>query len=197
MAAKVYAERVIFRDGRAEIASNLTVHKVGGHSRGLQTVRVLTRRGCVVLAPTRRASMSISSRAGHFPVLESVSDMLEGFNTMRRLASSPGHIIPGHDPLVIARYPGANPGGARHCTARCQSGARVKDACSRCLGWNARSPRWIVRSNGCTSTRPNCWPCSTDPRSHCTPTVLSATMPRDRRSPDALVRERAAIRVSS
>jgi glyoxylase-like metal-dependent hydrolase (beta-lactamase superfamily II) len=49
MAAKVYAERVIFRDGRAEIASNLTVHKVGGHSRGLQTVRVLTRRGCVVL----------------------------------------------------------------------------------------------------------------------------------------------------
>jgi glyoxylase-like metal-dependent hydrolase (beta-lactamase superfamily II) len=44
-----------------------------------------------------------------FPVLESVSDMLEGYATMRRLASSDHHVIPGHDPLVLERYPAALP----------------------------------------------------------------------------------------
>jgi len=40
-------------------------------------------------------------------VVESVTDMLEGYATMRRLASSNQHIIPGHDPLVVQRYPAA------------------------------------------------------------------------------------------
>jgi hypothetical protein len=31
--------------------------------------------------------------------------VLEGYDTLRRLADSPKHIIPGHDPLVMARYP--------------------------------------------------------------------------------------------
>lgn len=110
MVAKVYAERVIFHDGTAEIAPNLTVHKVGGHSRGLQIVRVLTRRGWVVLGSDAAHFYANFEQGRPFPVLESVSDMLEGFNTMRQLASSPRHIIPGHDPLVIARYPGAIPG---------------------------------------------------------------------------------------
>jgi hypothetical protein len=34
-------------------------------------------------------------------VLESVSGMLEGFETMVRLASSPDNIIPGHDSTVL------------------------------------------------------------------------------------------------
>jgi hypothetical protein len=34
--------------------------------------------------------------------------MLEGYNTLERLASSKDHIIPGHDPLVLARYPAAS-----------------------------------------------------------------------------------------
>jgi hypothetical protein len=36
--------------------------------------------------------------------------MLEGHATLRRLASSPQHIIPGHDPLVLKRYPAARSG---------------------------------------------------------------------------------------
>jgi glyoxylase-like metal-dependent hydrolase (beta-lactamase superfamily II) len=39
-----------------------------------------------------------------------VGDMLEGHRTLQRLASSLAHIIPGHDPLVMARYPAAAPG---------------------------------------------------------------------------------------
>jgi hypothetical protein len=36
--------------------------------------------------------------------------VLEGYQTIRRLADSPDHIIPGHDPEVAARYPAAGPG---------------------------------------------------------------------------------------
>ena len=31
--------------------------------------------------------------------------MVEGYARLRELAESPAHIIPGHDPLVLARYP--------------------------------------------------------------------------------------------
>jgi len=31
--------------------------------------------------------------------------MVAGYDRLRRLAASPGHIIPGHDPLVLERYP--------------------------------------------------------------------------------------------
>jgi hypothetical protein len=45
-----------------------------------------------------------------FPILHSHQDTLEGYATMRKLASAWNAIIPGHDPLVLARYPTARPG---------------------------------------------------------------------------------------
>jgi glyoxylase-like metal-dependent hydrolase (beta-lactamase superfamily II) len=107
MIGKIFAGRVEFHDGTAELAPNLTVHRVGGHSRGLQIVRVLTRRGWVVLGSDASHLYANFEQGRPFPVLESVSDQLEGFETMKRLASSPDHIIPGHDPLVLKCYPAA------------------------------------------------------------------------------------------
>jgi len=37
--------------------------------------------------------------------LFNLGDALEGYDTLRCLAESPRHIVPGHDPLVMARYP--------------------------------------------------------------------------------------------
>jgi hypothetical protein len=34
-------------------------------------------------------------------------EMYGAFDIIRKLAPSPEHIIPGHDPLVIERYPAA------------------------------------------------------------------------------------------
>jgi len=34
-----------------------------------------------------------------------VADTLDSFRKVERLADSPRHIIPGHDPLVMRRYP--------------------------------------------------------------------------------------------
>src|SRR6516225_1628736 len=50
MVRKLYAGRVCFHDATDEIAPGRTVHKIGGHSKGLQCVRVKTRRGHVVIA---------------------------------------------------------------------------------------------------------------------------------------------------
>jgi hypothetical protein len=40
-----------------------------------------------------------------FPIVWSVADMVDGYGRLGELAASPGHIIPGHDPLVLERYP--------------------------------------------------------------------------------------------
>ena len=45
-----------------------------------------------------------------FPIAASITDTLEGYDTLRHLASSPAHIVPGRDPLVLQRYPAAGPG---------------------------------------------------------------------------------------
>ncbi|MEW5423546.1 N-acyl homoserine lactonase family protein [Amorphus sp. 3PC139-8] len=112
MVKRVFEGRVQFHDGNSEIAPGLSVHWVGGHSRGLQVVRVRTKRGWVVLASD--ASHYYANMEGHapFPVVVDVADMLNGYDTMQALASSPRHIVPGHDPLVRARYPSSDKGDA-------------------------------------------------------------------------------------
>jgi hypothetical protein len=45
-----------------------------------------------------------------FPILHSHEDTLRGYATMRKLADAPNAIVPGHDPLVLKRYPVAKPG---------------------------------------------------------------------------------------
>jgi glyoxylase-like metal-dependent hydrolase (beta-lactamase superfamily II) len=44
-----------------------------------------------------------------FPVVYSVAEMLEGYKLLYKLADSPNHIVPGHDPLVMKYYPAARP----------------------------------------------------------------------------------------
>ena len=47
---RLYSGKVIFHEGDAEVAEGVTVHCIGGHSRGLQCVRVRTQAGWMVLA---------------------------------------------------------------------------------------------------------------------------------------------------
>ena len=37
-----------------------------------------------------------------------VEDMLKGYGTLQKLAGTPRRVIPGHDPLVMKRYPALN-----------------------------------------------------------------------------------------
>ena len=40
-----------------------------------------------------------------FPVIVDVEQTLRSYDTLARLATSKAHIVPGHDPLVLERYP--------------------------------------------------------------------------------------------
>ena len=110
MVRKVFANRVVFHDGDQQIAPGITVHRVGGHSKGLQCVRVKTRRGHVVLASDASHLYAHFQEGRVFPVTYNIGDVLEGYRTLNRLADSPDHIVPGHDPTVVTRYPAARPG---------------------------------------------------------------------------------------
>lgn len=102
---RLYAEQVRFHRGESELLPGMTLHRIGGHSAGLQAVRVWTRRGWVVLASDASHLYANMQRGAPFPIVHNVEDMLEGFRTLARLADSPDHIIPGHDPLVMQLYP--------------------------------------------------------------------------------------------
>jgi len=110
MVRKVFAGRVTFHDGVDEIVPGVTVHHIGGHSKGLQSVRVTTRRGYVVLAADAAHLYAHLESGRIFPITYNVAQVVEGYATLNKLASSPAHVVPGHDPLVLARYPAAKPG---------------------------------------------------------------------------------------
>lgn len=101
----VFAGRVRFHDGTSEIAPGITLHLVGGHTAGMQVVRVPTARGWVVLASDAAHYWSNVREHHPFPLVLDVGKMLEGFRLMEQLADGPDHIIPGHDPDVVKRFP--------------------------------------------------------------------------------------------
>ena len=100
-------------DGDHEVAPGLSVHLVGGHTAGLQLVRVNTAQFPVVIA----------SDACHFyenletdrpaPIVHHLPAVFSAFDRIRELAGG-GIVLPGHDPAVVERHrrdPGpASPG---------------------------------------------------------------------------------------
>jgi glyoxylase-like metal-dependent hydrolase (beta-lactamase superfamily II) len=108
MVHRVFDGRVAFHDGDDELAPGITLHKLGGHTKGLQVVRVTTANGPVVLASDASHFYAHLENQRVFPVLFNIADVLEGYKTLTRLAGPGRRIIPGHDPLVFERYPPAS-----------------------------------------------------------------------------------------
>jgi glyoxylase-like metal-dependent hydrolase (beta-lactamase superfamily II) len=101
----VHDGRMRFHDGAAEIAQGITLHSIGGHSGGLQVVRVPTARGWVVLASDATHFWANIRTRSPFPIVVDMARMLEGYDIVESLADGPDHVIPGHDPLVLSRFP--------------------------------------------------------------------------------------------
>jgi glyoxylase-like metal-dependent hydrolase (beta-lactamase superfamily II) len=101
----VAGERLCLVEGDAEVVPGLSVHLVGGHTAGMQVVRVETAGGPVVLA----------SDASHFyenieddhpaPLLHSTTGVYAAFDRVEELAAGSALVVPGHDPEVLVRYP--------------------------------------------------------------------------------------------
>lgn len=106
---RLYSGRVIFHDGDGEVADGVTVHCIGGHSRGLQAVRVRTVSGWLCLASDAAHYYENVFARKPFPIVVDLQNMLEGFDRIQALASHRSLLIPGHDPLVMSLFERAGP----------------------------------------------------------------------------------------
>lgn len=102
----VFADRIVFHDGDEAIFPGIELFRIGGHSGGLQVVRVATKRGRLVLASDAFHFNENRLRRAPFPIVYHLGEMLEGFDRCERLAGNdPDLLIPGHDPEVRLRWP--------------------------------------------------------------------------------------------
>jgi glyoxylase-like metal-dependent hydrolase (beta-lactamase superfamily II) len=106
---KIYSGRVQFHDGDGEVAPGVTVHRTGGHTKGLQSVRVATESGYVVLASDASHYYENFERRQPFSITLDVAETVRSYTRLEALATSRKHVIPGHDPLVLTRYPAWKP----------------------------------------------------------------------------------------
>jgi glyoxylase-like metal-dependent hydrolase (beta-lactamase superfamily II) len=110
MVRELYRGRVVFHDGDAELAPGISVHFVGGHTMGLQFVRVHTQRGWVVVASDASHYYENMLERRPYPTVFSIGDMVQGWDRLFGFADSRDHVVPGHDPAVLRRYPPARSG---------------------------------------------------------------------------------------
>ena len=102
---ELYNDRVEFHDGDEELFPGLSLHHVGGHTHGMMFVRAWTERGWVVLASDAMHLYANWLDKNPYPTVLHIGDMLEGHRKVERLAESPDHVVPGHDPRVMEYYP--------------------------------------------------------------------------------------------
>jgi glyoxylase-like metal-dependent hydrolase (beta-lactamase superfamily II) len=109
MVRLVYKDRVSFYQGDFDFAPGISLHRIGGHTAGLMCVRVHTRRGWVVLASDATHYYEHFQKGRVFTATYHLGETLDGYAKIQQLATSVNHVIPGHDPLVMQRYPAPNP----------------------------------------------------------------------------------------
>ncbi|MFC1986728.1 N-acyl homoserine lactonase family protein [Chloroflexota bacterium] len=112
-----FAGRVRFVDGDEEIMPGIRVVLVGGHTPGSQIVTVQTAKGTAVLTcDAVNHYEQINANIPNSPVSGTAEDASHGLlaiETIKKLATSPDLIIPGHDPLVMSKFPSVAEGVVR------------------------------------------------------------------------------------
>jgi glyoxylase-like metal-dependent hydrolase (beta-lactamase superfamily II) len=101
--------RVEMHAGEIEVAPGITLHPTHGHSDGLQSVRIHTRRGWLVLASDATHYYENMATNRPYATAFHIGQMLDAYRTLERLAQTPRHIIPGHDPYVMKEFPAPKP----------------------------------------------------------------------------------------
>jgi len=102
---RLFAGNVKLVDGYREIRDGIELHRVGGHTDGLQVVRVRSSHGWVLLASDAAHYYENLAKENPFPAIFSLEDMLAGYTRIRQLVDDERFIVPGHDPEVCTRFP--------------------------------------------------------------------------------------------
>lgn len=106
---RLYADQVVFHDGDEALAPGIRLVRAEGHTAGLMVVVCDTARGPVVLASDAAHLYANIVRAIPFPIFVDVEAYARAQDKVMALAGgSLDHVIPGHDPLVLACFPSEN-----------------------------------------------------------------------------------------
>lgn len=108
-----YGGRIRLVEGDREVLPGLRVHRVGGHTAGLQIVSVETRRGPVVLTSDASHFYRNVERRQPTQIITNLPEMLAAFDTIEALAGSSRLVVAGHDPEVATRFTAVEPGVVR------------------------------------------------------------------------------------
>lgn len=100
-----FDRRLQWVDGEEELVPGITVHHVGGHTAGMQSVRVQTATGTVVLAIDAAHFYENLERDAPFNTMYSLAGMYGALDKLRALAGRGGIVVPGHDPQLLERFP--------------------------------------------------------------------------------------------
>ena len=96
--------------GDLELLAGLSVHLVGGHTAGMQVVRLRTAAGNVVLASDASHFYENLAEDRPAPILHCMPAVYGAFDRVAELADGQDLVVPGHDPAVLERFPAAAPG---------------------------------------------------------------------------------------
>jgi glyoxylase-like metal-dependent hydrolase (beta-lactamase superfamily II) len=105
-----YAGRMRIVSGDREVLPGIHVHRVGGHTAGLQIVTVETARGRVVLTSDASHFYRNVERMQPVQIITNLPEMLSAFETIHALAGPERLIVAGHDPEVAERFKPVEPG---------------------------------------------------------------------------------------
>src|SRR5262245_23016700 len=105
----VAAGRLRLIDGDCASVPGVALHPVGGHTQGLQVVRVTTAAGHVVVASDASHFYENIGSDRPYSIVDLLPSMYRAFDRLREMADAEELIIPGHDPAVLKRFPAAAP----------------------------------------------------------------------------------------
>jgi glyoxylase-like metal-dependent hydrolase (beta-lactamase superfamily II) len=101
----LFQKRVVFHAEDGEVVPGISVHRMAGHTMGMQAVRVPTKRGMLLLASDASHYYEHWYKGVPFAICWSQPDLMSSYDKFEALADSQDHVIPGHDPLVRSLYP--------------------------------------------------------------------------------------------
>lgn len=98
-------QRLTLIEGRHQLAGDVELIEVGGHTPGQLIVTAATATGTVVLASDAVHFYEEVERDRPFAIVADLPAMYQAYDLLAGLAAQPGtHLVAGHDPLVRTRF---------------------------------------------------------------------------------------------
>jgi glyoxylase-like metal-dependent hydrolase (beta-lactamase superfamily II) len=102
---RLHAGDVVFHNGDDRLCEGISLHLLPGHTPGLQGVRVMTKRGTVLIASDAAHYYANVLECRPYILSLDLTQTLDTYERLFALVDHPNQIIPGHDPQVRELFP--------------------------------------------------------------------------------------------